>query len=305
MQKRIEPPKSSFGLRSTAEEVTAGLDLSGKTILITGCNSGLGFESMRELAKRGAHIIGVSRTRQKAVDAGAEVGVEITPVACDLSNFESVVECSQEIQSLNRPIDVLMCNAGIMAPPNLQQKYGLELQFVTNHLGHFILVNRLLEQVKQAPAGRVVMLSSLGHLTSVPGGINFNNLDGEQGYTPFTFYGQTKLANLLMSNELSRRLEGSNTTANAVHPGIIMTPLMRNLGSVRAALSKVVSLPFSRSVQQGAATQCYVASAPALEGVSGYYFANCNPAIKSIHGKNPKLASRLWDVSEKLTADYL
>ena len=305
MQKRIEPPKSSFGRRSTAEEVTAGLDLSGKTILITGCNSGLGFESMRVLAKRGAHIIGLSRTRQKAVDAGAEVGVEITPVACDLSNFESVVECTQEIQSLNRPIDVLMCNAGIMAPPSLQQKYGLELQFVTNHLGHFILVNRLLEQVKQAPAGRVVMLSSLGHLTSVPGGINFNNLDGEQGYTPFTFYGQTKLANLLMSNELSRRLEGSNTTANAVHPGIIMTPLMRNLGSVRAALSKVVSLPFSRSVQQGAATQCYVASAPALEGVSGYYFANCNPAIKSIHGKNPKLASRLWDVSEKLTADYL
>jgi NAD(P)-dependent dehydrogenase (short-subunit alcohol dehydrogenase family) len=149
------------------------------------------------------------------------------------------------------------------------------------------------------------MVSSLGHLTSVPGGINFNNLSGDLGYTPLTFYGQSKLANLLMSNELARRLEGSTATSNAIHPGIIMTPLMRNLGDFRATLTKLISWPFSRNVQQGAATQCYVATAPALEGVSGRYFADCNPATMSFHGKNPDLARRLWSVSEELAADYL
>jgi WW domain-containing oxidoreductase len=260
---------------------------------------------MRVLVKRGAHVIGVARTRKKAEDAGAEVGAEITPAVCDLSDLESVVACTEEVASLGRPIDVLMCNAGIMALPKLQQKYGLEMQFLTNHLAHFILVNRLLDRVKQAQAGRVVMVSSLGHLTSVPGGINFNNLSGDQGYTPFTFYGQSKLANLLMSNELARRLEGSTATSNAIHPGIIMTPLMRNLGDIRATLTKLISWPFSRNVQQGAATQCYVATAPALEGVSGHYFADCNLATMSYHGKNPDLARRLWSASEDLAEKYL
>jgi NAD(P)-dependent dehydrogenase (short-subunit alcohol dehydrogenase family) len=305
MTSRRDAPRSHFGRRATAQEVTSGIDLGGKTVLITGCNSGLGWESMRVLAKRGADIIGLARTRRKARDAAAEIGVKITPVECDLADFDSIVACTREVAALDRPIDVLMCNAGIMSPPTLERRYGLELQFVTNHLGHFLLVNRLLERVKQAPAGRIVVLSSLGHLTAVPGGINFDNLSGEQGYTPFTFYGQSKLANLLMSNELARRLAGSRVTSNAVHPGIIMTPLMRNLGSLRAGLSRIVSMPFSRNVQQGAATQCYVATAPALEGVSGLYFANCNPAIMSIHGKNRKLARRLWEVSEELTADYL
>ena len=305
MNKQNQAPRSHFTRRSTAEDVTTDIDLHGKTIMITGCNSGLGFESMRVLARRGAHVIGAARTREKAQDAGAEAGADMTPVACELSDLDSVVACTEEVAALKQPIDVLLCNAGIMALPKLQQKYGLEMQFLTNHLGHFVLVNRLLERIKQAPAGRVVMVSSLGHLTSVPGGINFDNLSGDKGYIPFTFYGQSKLANLLMSNELARRLDGSKATSNAIHPGIIMTPLMRNFGGVRATLSKLLSWPFSRNVQQGAATQCYVATAPALEGVSGHYFSDCNPATMSIHGKNPELARRLWTVSEDLAADYL
>ncbi len=300
-----EPPRASFTRRSTAEEVTADIDLNGKTILITGCNSGLGFESMRVLAKRGARIIGAARTRGKAEKASAMIDGEVIPVACELSDFDSVVSCSEEIRKTGLSIDVLMCNAGIMALPKLQQKYGLEMQFLTNHLGHFVLVNRLLDRVKAAPAGRVVMVSSLGHYTSVAGGINFDNLSGERGYVPFTFYGQSKLANLLMSNELSRRLEGSGATSNAIHPGIIMTPLSRNIGSIRTNLSRIVSWPVARSVEQGAATQCYVAASPALDGVSGHYFVDCNAARKSYHGRNPELASRLWEVSEKLAAQYL
>lgn len=279
--------------------------MSGKTVLITGCNSGLGFETMRVLASRGAHILAAARSREKARLAAEKTGGEVTPVACELSDFDSVVACADEIEALNCPIDVLICNAGIIGLPELQQKYGLELQFVTNHLGHFLLVNRLLNRVRQAPAGRVVMVSSLGHYMSVAGGIDFDNLSGEKRYVPFTFYGQSKLANLLMSNELARRLEGSRATSNAIHPGIIMTPLVRNIGKVRATLAGLLSWPVSRSVERGAATQCYVAASPALEGVSGKYFADCNPARMSAHAQNPEMAARLWSVSEELTAGHL
>ena len=299
------PPKSRFTRRSTAVQVTDGLDLQGKTILITGCNSGLGLESMRVMAERGAHVIGVARTREKAAAAAAGIGASITPVACDLSELGSVVACAEEVQALRQPIDVLMCNAGIMALPTRQQKHGVEMQFLTNHLGHFVLVNRLLDRVRQAPAGRVVVVSSLAHYTSVPGGIGFDNLDGRRSYNGWTFYGQSKLANLLMSNELARRLSGSPATSNAIHPGIIHTPLMRNVGSLRSLVGRIVSWPVSRSVEQGAATQCYVATAPALEGVSGRYFVDCNPARTSIHARDPDLATRLWAVSEELAADYL
>lgn len=274
-------------------------------MLITGCNSGLGFETAQVLAGRGAHVIGAARTLQKAQRAAGQIKGEITPVACELSDLDSVAACADEIQSLNQPLDVVICNAGIMALPELQQKYGLEMQFLTNHLGHFVLVNRLLERVKQAPQGRIVMVSSLAHYTSVAGGINFDNLSGNKHYNPFMFYGQSKLANLLMSNELARKLESSNATSNAIHPGIIMTPLARNIGSLRTTLASLVSWPVTRSVQQGAATQSYVATAPSLEGVSGRYFVDCNPARMSAHAQDPALAQRLWAVSEDLAADYL
>jgi len=305
MTSRPQPPRSRFTRRSTAAEVTRGLDLSGRTILITGCNSGLGLESMRVLAKRGAHVIGAARSREKALMAAARTGADITPVACELSELDSVVACSEEITRLGRPIDALICNAGIMGLPELRRKGGLEMQFLTNHLGHFVLVRRLLDCVLQAPAGRIVMVSSLGHYFTVPGGINFDNLSGEQHYDPWTFYGQSKLANLLMSNELARRLQGSTATSNAVHPGIIHTPLMRNLGNVRFLLGKAFSWPVARTTEQGAATQCYVATAAALEGVSGAYFADCNPARTSVHARNRQLAARLWAVSEELAAAYL
>jgi NAD(P)-dependent dehydrogenase (short-subunit alcohol dehydrogenase family) len=298
-------PRSRFTRRATAEDVTRGLDLSGRNILITGCNSGLGLVSMRVLAQRGAHVIGAARSREKAALAAERAGVNITPVACDLSDLGSVVDCSEEVRGLGCPIDVLMCNAGVMGLPELRQKYGVEMQFLTNHLAHFVLVRRLLDRVREARAGRIVMVSSMGHYFSVPGGINFDNLSGERHYDPWTFYGRSKLANLLMSNELARRLAGTTVTANALHPGIIHTPLMRNLSGTLFNLSSLVTWPFARSPEQGAATQCYVATAPALAGVSGAYFADCNPARTSVHARNPDLAARLWVVSEELAGGYL
>jgi WW domain-containing oxidoreductase len=298
-------PRSRFTRRSTAEDVTRGRDLTGKTVLITGSNSGLGLESMRVLARRGARIIAAARSREKAEMAAERAGIEVIPVACELSELESVVDCARQVRRLRCPVDVLLCNAGIMGLPELRQNHGLELHFLTNHLGHFVLVHHLLDRVLQAAAGRIVIVSSLGHYFSVPGGINFDNLSGERHYDPFTFYGQSKLANLLMSNELARRLQGTAATSNAVHPGIIHTPLMRNLSALRFNLASALSWPVARSVEQGAATQCYVATEPELEGVSGAYFANCNPARTSIHARDTELARRLWSVSEKLAADYL
>ncbi len=304
-KKSKKPPKSEFNRKSTAEEVTDGISLRGKTALVTGCNSGLGFETMRVLTMRGAHVIGAARDEKKAKDACEMMAGETTPVACELSDFDSVVACAEQVNSLGTPIDMLICNAGIMALPDLEQKYGLELQFVTNHLGHFILVNRLLDQVKQAGAGRVVMLSSAAHQQAPKGGIEFDNLSGEEGYTPFTAYGQSKLANVLFANQLAKRLEKTKVTANSLHPGVIATNLGRNMKGPMMAVMGLMFLPFMRNIPQGAATQCYVATHPSLEGVSGYYFSDCQAKKTSRYGRDAKLAERLWNVSEDLTAQYL
>jgi WW domain-containing oxidoreductase len=300
-----EPIRSRFNRRSSASQVTEGLDLSGMTMLITGVNSGLGLESMRVLAQRGAHIIAAARSVDKAWRASDGLEGDMTPVACELSDLDSVAACADEIKAMAVPIDVIMCNAGIMAPARLEQRYGLEMQFLTNHLGHFVLLNRLLEQVKRADAGRIVLLSSMAHMQTPRGGIDFDNLSGDRGYDPWKFYGQSKLANLLCSNELARRLRGSNASSNALHPGVIKTNLGRDAGGLLSSIVKVLASTIERSIPQGAATQCYLASHPDLAGVSGYYFADCNVARSSRHGKDAALARRLWQVSEKLAADYL
>lgn len=304
--------KSSFNKKSTAEQVTADIDLNGKTVVITGINSGLGNETMRVLAKRGAHIIGTARTIEKATQAANEINGHITPMACELSSFESVRECADNINLLNLPIDVLLCNAGIMALPKLELANGFEQQFNTNHLGHFLLVHNLLDQVKEAEQGRIVMLSSLAHKMAPLTGINFDNLDGNKYYNNWTFYGQSKLANLLTAVALSKRLEGSKATANAVHPGIIRTNLGRSMGGIQGLVfNNPVSgwvagiMMGSKTVPQGAATQCYVATAPELAGVSGRYFSDSNEERPSRHGQNQKLADRLWEFSCETLKAYL
>ena len=148
-----EAPVSPFGPTSTAEEVTAGLDLSGMTALVTGCNSGIGLETMRVLALRGAHVIGTGRTVERARLACDTVEGRATPVALELSDFDSIVACADAVQAMDTPIDMLICNAGMLVR-ELQQVNGLEIQFVVNHLGHFILTNRLLDRVLAAPEGQ-------------------------------------------------------------------------------------------------------------------------------------------------------
>jgi len=293
---RSDLPHGPFGRESTAEEVTAGLDLTGMTAVVTGCNSGLGYETMRVLALRGAHVIGTARTEEKAQQACSGISGQTTPVVLELSNFESVNACADAIEALKRPIDMLICNAGIMALPDLQLVYGLERQFVVNHLGHFLLVTRLLEAVSRAKQGRVVMVSSRAHFMAPESGIDFDNLDGSLSYVPWEAYGRSKLANGLFAAELSRRMAGTRVTANSLHPGVIKTNLARHLGR------EIDDSRFDKTIPQGAATQCYVAAHPIPAPISGEYFSDCNPAQASDLMYDEALAARLWSVSEELVS---
>ena len=300
-----EPPRSPFGSRSTAEEVTEGLDLSELTIAITGCNSGLGLETMRVLALRGAHVIGIARTQEKAEAACAAVEGSTTPAFLDLADWASVVRCAEGIRGMNVTLDGLITNAGIMALPELELVNGVEKQFAVNHLGHFILINQLYDTVLAAPQGRFTLLSSLAH-RSAKKGIEFDNLDGSQHYVPWTAYGVSKLANALCARELARRISHTDATANSLHPGVIHTNLSKHLPRWQQWGSKYFGWLFMKSIPEGAATQCYVATSPDLAGVRGFYFSDC----QIDEGKTPfmqddAMASKLWEVSDELTKDYL
>ena len=265
---------SGFGYASTAEEVTEGLDLRGKTVLITGVNSGLGEESARVLAKRGARIVGAARDIAKATAAVKNLGADAVPVACELSEPSSVRAAVESLKKQGLTFDVLLCNAGIMALPKREILHGQELQFLTNHLGHFILVAGLLEQL--SAKGRVVILSSAAHQAAPPGGIQFDDLTFEKNYRSWSAYGQSKLANLLFARALSKRFAGTERTANAVHPGVIATNLGRHMGLLAKFGPPIANAIALKTVGEGAATQCYVATNPKLAQVSGEYFADCN-----------------------------
>ncbi|MCP4717564.1 MAG: SDR family oxidoreductase, partial [Deltaproteobacteria bacterium] len=302
----LNPYRGPFTKKATGEEVTGGIDLNGKTVLITGANSGLGFETMRVLAMRGAHVIAVARTMQKARDACAKIRGKTTPVFCELTDFASVVACCDTIKAIAVPLDILICNAGIMELPELQKVKGIEKQFVVNHLGHFILTNHLIESVNKARQGRVVVMSSGRYKSAPPEGIQFDNLSGDKDYDPLRAYGQSKLACALFAQELSRRLAGTATTSNSVLPGVINTNLGRHLPKWKLKLTEYIGWTFMRSLEEGVATTCYVAANPKLAGVSGHMFANCNPIKpEGPHMSDRALATKLWDVSVKLTAPYL
>ena len=291
---------SGFGFGSSADDVTQAVDLRGRTMVVTGCNSGIGLETVRALVKRGAHVFATARTEQKARDACAALGREIVPLACELSDPVSVRACTETVKRQVRGIDAIICNAGVMAIPTLERAFGYELQFFTNHIGHFLLVTELLDSL--AEDGRVVVVSSDAHKGAPKEGIQFDNLSGDKGYSPWRAYGQSKLANLLFAKELAKRFTATKKTANAIHPGVINTNLGRSMPTVaRIALSVAAPLVL-KSAAQGAATQCYVATNPELATVSGAYFADCNIAEPTKMAQDPALAARLWDESERIAS---
>jgi len=291
-----------FGARSTADNVLAGIDLTGKRIVVTGCNSGIGFQTMNALSANGAHVIGLARSFDAAKSACEEAGPCCTPVACDLSDLDSIAAACGRIRELQGPLDAIVANAGIANLPTLQTRYGVELQFLVNHIGHFVLVNGLLELVRNG-SGRIVIVSSSASIDQAPPeGIMFDNLDGRRFYEPATFYGQSKLAAALYAKELSRRLGGRGIAVNSLHPGATKgTRLHRSSGKPLHGVLSVAQL-FMRSAARGAATQALLAASPRVAGITGEYWSDCQIARGNPLLADAGLANRLWDVSDEIVA---
>ena len=291
-----EQQMAEFGATSTAEQVSEGLDLSGKVYVLTGCNSGIGEETLRVLGLRGAEVIGLARSIDKAQAALDAHRVDGSAVACDLSDPASVRAAVETVRGLGRTLAGIIANAGIMALPEPRTTLGLDLQFLTNHIGHFILVTGLLDLL--ADDGRVVVVSSGAHFWAPEIGIDFDNLSGERDYDAWRFYGQSKLANLLMVKSLARKLRGKRT-ANALHPGVIQTNLGRHLDDYDGLLEDI-GRENLKTVPQGAATQVYLAAHPDVADISGLYFADCQVGEPSAQAQDEALADRLWAESERI-----
>jgi NAD(P)-dependent dehydrogenase (short-subunit alcohol dehydrogenase family) len=302
-------PRSDFNEESTAEEVTAGIDLTGKVAVVTGCTSGIGRETMRVLASRGAYVIGSSRSLERAEKACRSVTGVTSPVVMDLGDLASVVKCAETIRSMNKPIDMLICNAGYLGGGNERHMInGIEKHFAINHLGHFVFVNRLLDRLYVAPQGRIVMVSSRTAYTDAPAeGILFDDLQFSYDYGDLLAYGHSKLANALFSLRLSELLRGTRITSNSLHPGIVDTEIDRHFNSVMQFGLKIVAALGGKTIEQGAATTCYVATSEALGSTSGAYFEDCNAV--TVQGNNHlydgPMAEKLVQMSEEMTADYL
>lgn len=302
-------PASDFDQDSTAEEVTAGLDLRGKFAVVTGCTSGIGFETMRVLAQRGALVAGTSRSLERAREACGQVGGTTMPLQLDLGDFDSVVRCAEVIRAYQAPVDMLICNAGYRGGGNERQLVnGIEKHFAINHLGHFILINRLMDRLYVSWQGRIVIVASRTAYRDAPEeGILFDDLDMARSYSDAEAYGHSKLANALCSLQLGEVLRGTRITSNAVHPGVIKTDLDRNLSAVSQLAWEAYAKLKGKSIEQGAATSCYVATHPSLGNISGKYFEDCNAVTIEGRGhmQNLAMAEQLLQTSIELTADWL
>lgn len=305
------PGPSGFGSATTAEQVTDGIDGSNLTAIVTGGASGIGLETARVLAMRNVHVIIAARNMEAANEAKqrilkdnkvARVDVE----RLDLSSIRSVKTFADNFKALNLPLNILINNAGVMFCPFQLSEDDIEMQFATNHIGHFYLTNLLLDKMKETAKstgiqGRIVNLSSLAHLFTYKAGIRFDKINNQNSYHDKLAYGQSKLANILHANELSRRLqeEGANITVNSVHPGLIMTNLMRHTALLMSIIRAFSSFMW-KNVPQGAATTCYVALQPSLKGVTEKFFNDCNEHEPSKLAQDEELARNLWDFSNNL-----
>ena len=315
----------SFGAESTTDEVLAGVDLSGQRILVTGVSAGLGVETARTLAAHGAHVVGAARDLDKArgateaVRAEAKNGGGLELVELDLASLASVRKCADGVVAAGKPFDVIIANAGVMACPKGQTADGFETQFGTNHLGHFVFVNRIASLIK--PGGRLVNLSSAGH--------RFSDVDIEDPnfertpYTEFGAYGRSKTANILFAVEFDRRHKASGVRATAVHPGGIQTELGRHMtpaviqqlmDSINASQQASGAPAFSfKSIPQGAATSVWSGIVAPAEAVGAHYCEDChvaelqeNPDARSgVRGYalDPANAKALWAKSEEMVGE--
>ncbi|MGW1913453.1 SDR family NAD(P)-dependent oxidoreductase [Streptomyces sp. NPDC002076] len=305
-----------FGAQTTAAEVLAGVDLGGRRVIVTGGASGIGRETARVLAAAGAEVtIGV-----RAPATGAQVAEEIAPASgpgtvraaqLDLADQASV---RAFVEAWRGPLHILVLNAGVMASPLERTREGWEMQFATNHLGHFALATGLHSALAAAHGARVVAVSSVGH---VNGDVLFDDINFEQRpYDPWAAYSQSKTANVLFAVEAGRRWASDLIAVNALNPGrITSTRLGRHIGDISNSPTSFdpTSTDVSwKNIEQGAATSVLLAASPLAEGVTGRYFEDCNeagphrPGVRrgvAAHAVDPHHAARLWQVSLDMLAD--
>lgn len=283
--------------------------LNGKCAIITGSNTGIGKEAAFDLARRGARVILACRDLERANKAAEEIRAKsgngnVVVELLDLASFDSIRKFSAKINAQEERIDLLINNAGIMMCPKWTTKDGFEMQFGTNHLGHFLLTNLLLDKIKSSPQSRIVNVSSLAYKR---GKMNWSDLNWEKSYDPNKAYGQSKLANILFTRELAKKLEGTKVTVNALHPGVVRTELTRYLSDTfgfSAVLLKYMFFPliawFFKTVPEGTQTTLYCALSSDLNNVSGFYFSDCKLSQLLPHALDDQDAKKLWEISEEL-----
>ncbi|HEV3099736.1 MAG TPA: SDR family NAD(P)-dependent oxidoreductase [Candidatus Udaeobacter sp.] len=317
-----------FGSTSTTDDVLSGKDLSGKRVLVTGVSAGLGVETARALAAHGAQVVGAARDLAKAKRATAEVrsqaanggGLEL--VELDLASLKNVRACADALVADGRPFDVVIANAGVMRTPFGHTADGFETQFGTNHLGHFVLVNRIASLI--APGGRLVNVSSSGHRYS---DVDLDDPNFERTpYDPMIAYGRSKTANILFALEFDRRHQARGVRATALHPGGILTELGRHLepGELEATVERINAQlaaeglpPFQfKTIPQGAATSVWAAFVAPAENVGGRYCEDCqvsqvtdglispvSPGVRP-YALDSEHAKALWLRSEELVGEH-
>ena len=298
------PKANPFGAQSSADQVIAGIDLTGKHIVVTGCNSGIGFATMSALAANGAHVIGLARSIDLARAACARAAPSSTAVACDLTDFRSIGAAVAKIRELGVSLDAIVANAAIAQLPKRETRYGVEMHFLTNYLGHFVLLNELVDNVRTG-VGRIVIVGAAVREQRGPeAGIMFDNLDGGKYYNATAFYRQSKLASALYAKELSRRLSGRSICVNSLHPGATRSTRLHRHASRPARILWAAVQILQRDVQHGAATQTLLAASPRVAGLSGQHWTNCAIAKGHPIFEDVELARRLWSVSTDLVARH-
>ncbi|XP_053553818.1 retinol dehydrogenase 12 [Bombina bombina] len=271
--------------------------LHGKVVIVTGANTGIGKETARDLARRGARVILACRDVLRGEGAACEIRAstgndQVVVRKLDLANTKSVKEFAENIHKDEKKIHILINNAGVMMCPYTKTADGFEMQIGVNHFGHFLLTYLLLDLLKQSSPARIINVSSLAHLF---GAIKFNDIQSLKSYFSPGAYCQSKLANILFTRELARKLQGTGVTVNALHPGTVGSELTRH-SIILNSLWKLFSI-FVKTPVEGAQTSIYCAVAEELENVTGKYFSDCRPAYVSSKGRNDADAKKLWDLS--------
>jgi NAD(P)-dependent dehydrogenase (short-subunit alcohol dehydrogenase family) len=277
-------------------------DLSGKTALVTGGTNGIGKAAAMALARMGAEVVIVGRNRALAESTVAEIKREtgnqkIEALIADLSVQADVRKVAAEFLASNRSLHILLNNAGAMFPARTESIDGIEMTFALNHLGYFLLTELLLERLQQSAPARIVNVASMAH-RGASNGINFDDIEGKNNYAAFGAYGQSKLANILFTRELAKRLQGSNVTVNCLHPGFVATRFAH--ANLIYNIAMFLMRPFQRSIAKGSETSIYLCVSPEVANISGEYFADCKIATTTVHGRDDNAAKKLWDISERM-----